>query len=94
MKAMFDLSSLFSPHELLEMTASYLRTIDLFNTALTCSDLYCLIIKPDEIRRRLKQKALCDGSGLERFKISKEYTRPRGGVVPIPSTTLTNWFQI
>lgn len=58
------LSLLFSQYELLETTASYLSAVDLYNTALTCSSLFELILKSDTTFTNLKKLTLCDGSGL------------------------------
>ncbi|KAL9131995.1 MAG: hypothetical protein Q9217_000205 [Psora testacea] len=61
---MNSLVCVFSQYELLERTANYLSTIDLYNTALTCSDLFALIRQSERTFTRLKRVALCDGSGL------------------------------
>lgn len=53
---MFDIYDLLSRYELLELTAQYLSTMDLYHTALTCSDLFALIMKPSKKFERLRQK--------------------------------------
>ena len=75
---MFDLVRLFDQYGILEITASYLSTIDLYNTARASPDLYYLIRKPDEKFRRFKHQALCDGSGyvlLELFLLIQALTK-------------------
>ena len=62
---MFDLIYLLSQYELLESTAHHLSTLDLYNIALTCSDLYSLILNPNPKFEHLKREALCDGHGLQ-----------------------------
>lgn len=61
---MTNILSLFSQYELLTRTASYLSTVDLYRTAMTCSVLYGLIRQSDAIFASLKKVGLCDGSGL------------------------------
>lgn len=62
---MLDLQYLCSQYELLELLAQNLSTMDLYHTALTCSELHDLILKSQSGFERLKRVALCDGSGLK-----------------------------
>lgn len=61
---MFNLVFLLSQYQLLELTAKHLSTIDLYHTALACSDLHEIILKSENIFKKLCRVALCDGSGL------------------------------
>ena len=61
---MFNLVFLLSQYQLLELTAKHLSTIDLYHTALACSDLYEIILKSENIFKKLRRVVLCDGSGL------------------------------
>jgi hypothetical protein len=61
---MFNLVFLLSQYQLLELTAKHLSTIDLYHTALACSDLHGMILKSENIFKKLRRVALCDGSGL------------------------------
>jgi hypothetical protein len=65
---------LLSQYELLERLAQYLRTVDLINLALTCSEYYGRIRQSEQIFERLKRVALCDGRGLKsRQEFSGEF---------------------
>jgi hypothetical protein len=55
---------LLSQYALLAKLSQHLSTLDLFHLAITCSENYQLIRKPDEIFARFKRTALCDGHGL------------------------------
>lgn len=61
---MFDLRFICSQYELLELLAQNLHVVDLYPTALTCSDLYDLITQPAKRFDRLKRATLCGGIGL------------------------------
>lgn len=57
--------SLLDQYELLELTAKYISTLDLFHLALSNSSLYNMILKSKPIFDRLKSFAVCDGHGLK-----------------------------
>lgn len=59
-----DLLFLLSQYELLERTAQHLSTLDLFNIALTCHDLYSAILDSPLVFNKLKRLTICDGRGL------------------------------
>jgi hypothetical protein len=62
---MSDIVSMLSQYELLELAAQHLSTLDILSLALTCSKLYTLIRRSENIFNRLKRVALCDGNGLK-----------------------------
>ncbi len=62
---MANIIALLSQYELLERTANYISTLDLFHLALVNQELYTLIRNSEPIFDRLKSVALCDGHGLK-----------------------------
>ena len=82
---MFDIYRIFSKYELLELTAQYLSTMDLYHVALTCSDTFELIMKLMSTFHRLRRVSSCDGSGLKarqdyagvRYSNHPSFRRPR-----------------
>jgi hypothetical protein len=60
-----DILYLLSQYELLEITAQNLSTLDLYNLALSCGELYERILRSKDIFNQLKRLCLCDGRGLK-----------------------------
>ena len=72
---MSGLEQLCTQYELLSLLAHHISTIDLYNTALTCSSLYTIILESPKVFDRLICLCLCDGSGL-RARLSNATTKP------------------
>lgn len=61
-----NLYFLLSQYELLERTSHHLSALDLFNLALTCHNLYSLILESPPVFNKLKRLTICSGQGLHK----------------------------
>lgn len=61
-----NLYFLLSQYELLERTSHHLSALDLFNLALTCHNVYSLILESPPVFNKLKRLTICSGQGLHK----------------------------